>query len=290
MDLELARQVLLPTSRSIEQYRITEIISTGGQTTYLGAMDEKGTPVSVKVPNRECSQDQNLAARFAREVEILQKLSGPQFPQLRAHGSYAVTNVRDIPYLVTDMPRGPRMDLLIDEVRLQGKAPDIALGLRILRSLLTAIGIAHEHGVVHRNLKPARISVDPEGQVQILDFVLGLDSGSGLLTGSGVLLGTPQYIAPEQIVDAHHVDGRADLYSIGVIIYEWFTASHPFGPAKGNARMQLMRKLTQEPRPPREANPSISSSLEKLLVHLLERDREARYVNTAAVLADLERV
>jgi hypothetical protein len=147
---------------------------------------------------------------------------------------------------------------------------------------------AHRHGVVHRDVKPANLLLDDAGQPHVLDFGLAKrEAGEKTLTREGDLLGTPAYMSPEQARgEAHRVDARSDIYSLGVVLYEMLTGELPF---RGNARMLLRQALEEDPPPPRALHDRVPRDLETVCLKCLEKEPHRRYPSAGALAQDLRR-
>ena len=159
--------------------------------------------------------------------------------------------------------------------------------VRIAKGVLKALAYIHSNGVVHRDLKPENILVDDNDNIKLIDFGIAGDSSSRRLTYTNftTALGTPDYISPEQ-VKGKRGDGRSDIYSMGVILYEMLTGKLPFhGPTPLAA---MNDRLLNHPVPPRVADPSVSPQMQEILYRALERDPKNRYARAEEFLHDLE--
>jgi len=282
----IERPWFLPESREIGSFSVVTVLRSAGKTLSLSVVDREGRPFAMKIPVKENATDPTWTGRFDREVQILRELVGPAFPALRAFGKYAVGEFREVPFIVTSMPVGPTLREVIGQRKATAVRPDVAGAPFLLRSLVEALSEVHEKGFVHRNLRPDKIAI-ANNQVQILDFVLGLAGPIDDLTRASEFLGTPDYIAPEQVRSPHNVDARADLYSVGLILYEYLTYGRPFG--QGSSKVEaFLRHITQDAPPPSTINPDIPRDLDQVVLKLLSRDREERYQNAEEVITAVD--
>ena len=175
---------------------------------------------------------------------------------------------------------------LLRKILDEGRIPQ-ERALRIAIGILDALDYIHANGVVHRDLKPENIMVDEHDNVKLIDFGIASDAGARRLTYANftATLGTPNYISPEQ-VKGKRGDGRSDIYSMGVILYEMLTGKLPF---TGPSPMAAMNdRLLNHPLPPRVADPSVSPQLQEVIYRALERDPKNRYARASEFKHDLE--
>lgn len=205
-----------------ERFVIEGRLGSGGMGDVFNAVDLRTNErVALKVLRRK-KMVGDASARFQREVDILAAANHPCIVGIRGFGHAADGTL----WLAMEHLEG---ESLRQRVKRLGQMEPEAL-LPILRSACDAIAQAHKRGIIHRDLKPDHLFLPAGGTppVKILDFGLSLSAGSKKLTKTGTVLGTPRYMAPEQIASAHGSDGRADVYALGVIVYEALTGDSPF--------------------------------------------------------------
>lgn len=211
------RRTAVPIERvEIPGYRIKGTLGEGGMGTVYAAQDEKTQqPVAIKV--LQVAADEALA-RFRAEAAIMEKLDHPGIARVLASG-----DAMSRPYIVMEQIDGVTLDAYVAQ-----RSPDLPARLELFARVCDAVEHAHRCGVVHRDLKPANIMVRDDGDVTIVDFGVARSGASGR-TGVGDFLGTPLYMSPEQAKGrAAEADPRADVYSLGVILFELVAGEPPY--------------------------------------------------------------
>jgi eukaryotic-like serine/threonine-protein kinase len=265
------------------RYRITELLGEGGMgLVYRGERLQLGRPVAIKFLHGPYAKSPKYMARFEREARAMSKLSHPYCVSVIDFG------VHEEPYIVMDFVTGETLRELLDRERL---AP--VRTLQITRQLLAGLAHAHGQGVIHRDIKPGNIMVGEAtgmgDHVRLFDFGLAKLHGPEAATDQSMatVIGTPAYMSPEQ-TRAEPIDGRADLYAVGVLLFEMLVGEKPFiaEDAYGVIRMQR-----DEPPPLLRARaPALSSELEQVVAKALEKRPEDRYQTAAEFAAALELV
>jgi eukaryotic-like serine/threonine-protein kinase len=261
----------------IDSYRIESPVARSGMASIFRATDLRDSRVvALKIPHPDMEADPILFDRFQREAAIGEKLNHPMV--MRVYGGEKRSRI----YMVMDWCEGR----LLREILSKGPlSHDRAI--RIAIKVLNALEYIHEQGIVHRDLKPENIMVDANDNVKLIDFGIAGDSGARRLTYANftATLGTADYISPEQ-VKGKRGDGRSDIYSMGVILYEMLTGRLPFS---GSSPMEIMNdRLLNHPLPPTVADPTISPQLQEVLYRALERDPQNRYARAREFAHDLQ--
>ena len=268
---------VLEAGSQIDSYRIDEPIARSGMASIFRATDTRDNrTVALKIPHPDMEADPILFDRFHREAGIGERLNHPKVMRVFADQE------RSRVYMVMEWCPGRLLRKIMDESKLSRER-----AMHIARQVLQALDYIHANGVVHRDLKPENIMVDVNDNIKLIDFGIASDSSARRLTYANftATLGTPNYISPEQ-VKGKRGDGRSDIYSIGVILYEMLTGKLPFSGPSPLAAMN--DRLLNHPVPPTIADPTISPQLQEVLYRALERDPKNRYATAHQFLHDLE--
>jgi len=251
--------------RTISHYHILEQIGQGGMSSVFRAVDLDGDrAVAIKILSPYIAHEARFQARFEREIKLLRRLQHPHIIPILDFGEADGLAFIVMPFISSGT--------LLDRLR-QGPL-DPAEGGRIVDQLASALTLAHENGVIHRDVKPSNVLLDPQGNALLSDFSFARpQEASQNLTGSA-LIGTPAYMSPEQC-RGDAVDARSDQYSFGVMLYQIATGRLPF---EGDTPMAVALMHVNVPLPrPREVNPNLPVGIEQVLIKALAKDPANRY-------------
>jgi beta-lactam-binding protein with PASTA domain/predicted Ser/Thr protein kinase len=260
------------------RYRIVRKLGTGGMAdVYLAEDQELGRRVAIKILNDRHAADDSFIERFRREAKNAAGLSHPNIVSIYDRGT-----AEDTYYIAMEYLDGRSLKELIVG---RGPAP-IKIAVEYARQILAAVGFAHRHGIVHRDIKPHNVLVGPEGRLKVTDFGIAR-SGASQMTEVGSIIGTAQYLSPEQ-ARGSPVDQTSDLYSVGVVLFELLTGQVPF---TGDTPLEIaMKHLSEVPKPPSELRPDVPHDLDLVVLRALAKDPSERYATAEEMDADLERV
>jgi response regulator RpfG family c-di-GMP phosphodiesterase len=265
-------------------YRVLDRLGAGGMGVVFRAEHTRmRRHVAIKVLPLGSEQDHRILRRFLTEIRAIAQLQHPNIVAAFDAGETAGNDVTGPVLHFFVMEYVPGQDL---EEYVQANGPQSpAKACDLMHQVASALAEAHNHNLVHRDIKPSNIRVTPEGQAKLLDFGLARHFHTGV-TEPGVLLGTIDYMAPEQVQDAHGVDIRADLYALGGTLYWCLTGQPPF-PSSGNVVCELTARVTQQPPAVRARRPDVPPELDAVVGRLMALKPEDRYPNPQAVMRAL---
>jgi tetratricopeptide (TPR) repeat protein/TolB-like protein len=272
-------QELSPGALFAGRYQIIEDLGQGGMGHVFKALDTRtGEKIAVKVLRSGLETDGRSLDRFSHELTAARRISHRNVCRMFDLGE-------DGGRLYITMEFVPGEDLKSILKMMGAMSPAQAVGLAV--QICDGLEEAHRLGVVHRDLKPANILVDKEGHARIMDFGIARSARSRGITDTGSMVGTPDYMSPEQ-TEGRDVDGRSDLYSMGVMLFEMATGQLPF---EGDTALAVaLKHKTERPPDPKSFAPGLPGDLSKIILRCLEKDKDRRYPSAADLRADLEAV
>jgi eukaryotic-like serine/threonine-protein kinase len=260
------------------RYHLEEPIASGGAAIVWRAFDENlSRSVAIKLLHPHHATDPTVVERFERESRAAAQLNHPNAVRI-----YDTGREDDLVFLVMEHVDGPSLRDVLKEWGPLEPLAVAALGEQVA----SALGEAHARGLVHRDVKPANILIASDGTVKVTDFGIAkaLSGADATLTNPGTVVGTAAYVAPEQLEDAS-VDARADIYALGVVLYECLTGRPAFSGDTPTATAAM--RLTYELMPPRQLRSDVPRALDDVVVRATRRDRSERFTDGADMAASL---
>ncbi|HEX3233427.1 MAG TPA: protein kinase [Gemmatimonadales bacterium] len=276
---------LVVGARFAGRYDIQEAIGAGGMGVVYRAFDrEVGETVAIKALRPELDQfDPTMLERFKQELRLARRITHRNVVR-----TFDIGELDGVYYITMEFVRGTTVATLIREAGRLAVPAALTIGKQVCR----ALEVAHEEGIVHRDIKPQNLLVDPTGFLKVMDFGIARlterrSGGSETLTAAGVVVGTPQYMAPEQLF-GEPVDHRSDLYATGAVLFECVTGRHVF---EAPTPMALLARHMNDAAPdPIDLNPEIPAALAHIIAKALERRPENRWGSATDMLHALEQV
>jgi tetratricopeptide (TPR) repeat protein/predicted Ser/Thr protein kinase len=270
-----------PVPERLGEFRVLRELGRGGMGVVYEAVQESlGRHVALKVLPHVLLDARRLH-RFRREAQAVARLHHTNIVPIFGVGEH-----EGLPYYVMPYIRGSGLDLLLETWRRDGAPRGEDRWRRAARvgvQAAEALQYAHEQGVLHRDIKPANLLIDEHQAVWVTDFGLAKLAGRDDLTASGDVIGTLRYLAPEAL--GGQTDGRGDVYSLGMTLYELLTLNLPFGPLSPS---ELLRRVGEEqPTRPRKLDPAIPRDLETIVLKAIAREPGHRYPTAGALADDL---
>jgi serine/threonine-protein kinase len=261
------------------RYQIIEELGKGGMGKVYKVFDAKiKEKIALKLIKAEIAQDQETIERFGNELRLARKIAHRHVCRMfdlgEAEGGHFIT-----------MEYVPGEDLKT-MIRMSGQL-GIGTSIHIARQIGEGLSEAHRLGVIHRDLKSSNIMLDREGHVRIMDFGIARTLKERGITGAGVIIGTPEYMSPEQ-VEGKDIDGRSDIYSLGIILYEMLTGRVPF---EGDTPFAVgIKQKSEIPKDPKLLNAHIPEDLGRIVLKCLEKDKAKRFQSAEELVTELARL
>ena len=260
------------------RYEIHELIGQGGMAYVYRAYDRiENRWVAIKILREELSDNSDFLRRFRNESKAIAVLSHPNIVKV-----YDVSFGDRIQYIVMEYVDGITLKQYIEQ---QGEIK-WREALYFTVQILQALQHAHERGIIHRDIKPQNIMLLEDGSIKVMDFGIARFTQAETQTMTDKAIGSVHYIAPEQ-ARGGHINDKADIYSVGVMLYEMLTGQLPF--VADNAVSVAIMQMQAEPTPPTRINPSIPKGLEEITMHAMEKNPAQRFPSAADMLEDVER-
>jgi serine/threonine-protein kinase len=258
---------------------LEQVLGEGGMATVYRARHKLvDRPCAVKVLHGEVVRDATAQERFRREARHAQRLAHPNIIDVFDQGE----TDDGTPFLVMELLEGSSLAVLIG----RGKIP-VARTIRLVAQMTRALARAHDFEVVHRDLKPENVFVLPQDRIKLLDFGIARSMHDSRLTSVGEIFGTPEYMAPEQ-GSSTDAGPAADIYSLGVILFEMLTAELPF--EAPNAPTMLVKHMSEPVPHVRSRQPDVPESLDRLVADMMAKAPADRPVDAQSVLARLRKI
>ncbi len=281
-------QISMPPGTKIGRCSITRLIGAGGMgVVYEARQDSPDRQVALKIM-RPGGTSSAMVKRFAQEARALAILQHPGIAQIYDAGR-ELTAAGPVPYLVMELVEGITLNTFINRHKLALPAK-----LKLILQICDAVAHAHLRGVIHRDLKPTNILVDDSGRARILDFGIARlaenDARATISTSGGQVLGTLAYMSPEQSSgDPAKIDTRADVYSLGVVLYEVLTGKLPIDVTQVSIAEAVRRIRDTDPTPPSAHSSECRGELDTIALKALSKDSARRYQSAQALAEDIRR-
>jgi len=268
------------TGKNLSNYKILSKLGKGGMATVYKAHElSLNRVVALKVLSPRLSEDTEFIKRFQREAQAAAKLNHPNIVQI-----YAIGEEKGIHYFAMEYIKGKTLAQIKNEEGILTAARAIP----IIRQVAEALGEAHKVGLVHRDIKPSNIMIDASGRAKVTDFGIAfVAEAKTKLTREGSIIGTPEYLSPEQC-EGKSLDGRSDIYSLGVTLYEMLSGKTPY---EADTPVSMLMKIVQGNfLPLNQVNPNVPLPAQKMIEKMMQTDTQKRYANVDELLESLQEV
>lgn len=257
-----------------ERYDIEELVGRGGMGIVYRAVDKVlNEKVAIKILNPLFSSDKDVNERFKQEIKLARKINHENVISI-----YDMGEVDGIRYISMEYIQGKDLK---EVIRAEGGALPLNFAIIIIRQIVAALKVAHDLGIIHRDIKPQNILIQRNGQVKILDFGIARLANSDELTRTGSLLGSPVYMSPEQ-ASGKDTDHRSDIYSLGVIMFEIFSGRIPF--LADTPIATALKHVNEEPPRPTSINPNVPIWVENIILKAMEKRPEDRFNSVLEII------
>ena len=259
------------------RYQVLKELGRGGMGIVFQAHDKQlNEQVAIKILSPLLSNDDQALERLKREVSAARRVTHANV--IRIHD---IAEINGLHYVSMEYFPGTNLK---EHIKRTGALSQMQ-AYNIANQICDGLEAAHRQGVIHRDLKTQNVIIHGN-QIKIIDFGLARTSHMEGMTATGLIMGTPEYMAPEQ-VSGQKVDERADIYSLGIILYELFTGRVPF---TGDSAIAVgFKQMKEDPPPPRQINGQLSEAVESVILHALQKDPAMRYRSVSALRQDLEK-
>jgi serine/threonine protein kinase len=259
------------------RYQVLNELGRGGMGIVFQAHDKQlNEQVAIKILSPLLSNDDQALERLKREVSAARRVTHHNV--IRIHD---IAEINGLHYVSMEYFPGTNLK---EHIKRTGALSQMQ-AYNIANQICDGLEAAHRQGVIHRDLKTQNVIIHAN-QIKIIDFGLARTSHMEGMTATGLIMGTPEYMAPEQ-VSGQKVDERADIYSLGIILYELFSGRVPF---TGDSAIAVgFKQMKEDPPPPRQVNPQLSEAVESVILHALQKDPAMRYRSVSELRQDLEK-
>ncbi len=268
--------------QQIDQFYITNLIARGGMAdVYLAQDMVLKRQVALKVLSSQMAADQNANARFRREAEAVARLNHPAIVQIFSTGRTPDKR----PFIAMEYVAGGSLQKYLLRLNAQNQRLTTVDALSITRKVAEALSVAHQAGIVHRDLKPSNILLRPDGTPVVTDLGIAAVQTEPSLTQIGSVVGTPHYMSPEQ-AQGQKIDGRSDIYSLGIILYEMLAGSVPFS---GDSPLSILNQQVNETPPPlMMVRSDLSNATSQVVEICLQKDTANRFQSADDLMVALD--
>ncbi|MCX6584182.1 MAG: protein kinase [Candidatus Aminicenantes bacterium] len=268
------------TGKEFSNYKIIGKLGAGGMATVYKAHElSLNRMVALKVLSPRLSEDSDFIKRFHREAQSAAQLNHPNIVHI-----FAIGEEEGFHYFAMEYLKGKTLSNIKKE---EGVLPS-GRSIAIIKQVAAALGEAHKAGLVHRDVKPCNIMIDDSGIAKVTDFGIAfVTDAKTKLTQDGSIIGTPEYLSPEQC-EGKTVDGRSDIYSLGVTMYEILTGKTPY---EADTPVSMLMKIVKGNFPPiGQVNPAVPEPVQKIVEKMMQTDPQNRYANADELMIELQEV